>query len=301
MPYASNGEVQIYYETFGNPAEPALMLVNGLGSQCVNYRSEWCQMFASEGFRVIRFDNRDVGLSTKFDHFDPDPMGVARAVAAGEVPQVPYTLSDMAADALAVLDAVGIDRAHVMGLSMGGMIVQQLAIEHPDRLLSMTSVMSSTGDRDVGQSTPEALSLLLSPAPRDREGVIARYLEGIRTYGSPACFDEDRLRAMAAEAYDRGFNPAGQARQMTAIMASPSRTEALRGVRVPALVLHGDQDKLVDMSGGRRTAEAIPGARFEVMEGMGHDYPPQYWDRWVQLVTDHARTAGARARPSSGR
>ncbi|MDQ1395669.1 MAG: hypothetical protein QOG64_928 [Acidimicrobiaceae bacterium] len=294
MPYAKNGDVEIYYDTFGDSADAALLLVNGLGSQCINYRAEWCERFAAEGFFVIRFDNRDVGKSTKFADFPPDVPAVAAAVVAGEPPRVPYTLGDMARDAIAVLDSLGIERAHVMGLSMGGMIVQTLAIEHPDRLLSMTSVMSSTGDHDVGQSAPEARTLLMSPPPADRDAFIARHLEGIRTWGSPACIDEERLAAGAAEAFDRCFHPAGQARQLMAVMASPSRTEALGRVQVPALVLHGTADKLIDPSGGLRTAEAIPGARFVSMEGMGHDYPPEYWDRWVQLVADHAKAANPR-------
>jgi len=289
--YANNGDVQIYYETFGDPADEALLMINGLGSQCINYRVDWCEKFVAQGLFVIRFDNRDVGLSTKFSHVKPDIGGVMRALAAGERPLTPYTISDIAADALAVLDHAGVSRAHVMGVSMGGMIVQVLAIQHPDRLLSLTSVMSSTGDPDVGQPSEEARRLLFGPPPNDRESYIVRHIEGIHTYGSPASFDGDRLRAFAGEAFDRCFDPAGQARQIMAIMASPQRTEALRSVRVPALVMHGDADRLVDISGGRRTAEAIPGARFEVLEGMGHDYPPDYWDRWVKLVTEHARSA----------
>lgn len=292
MPNARHGDVEIFYETFGEPSDPALLLVNGLGSQCINYRAEWCEKFAAEGFFVIRFDNRDVGLSTKFSDAEPAIGAVVRALSAGQEPEVPYTLDDMAGDALAVLDHLGIGQAHIMGLSMGGMIVQQLAITHPERLLSMTSVMSTTGDPDVGRSSPEAQALLFREPPTDRASAIARHLEGIRTYGSPAFYDEERLTVAAGEAYDRSFNPEGQARQVMAIIASPSRTSALHDVQVPALVLHGDADKLVDISGGRRTAEAIPGARFVVMEGMGHDYPPQYWDRWVHLVTDHARAAG---------
>jgi pimeloyl-ACP methyl ester carboxylesterase len=293
MAYARNGDVEVYYETFGDPADEALVMINGLGSQCINYRVEWCEKFVAEGFFVIRFDNRDVGLSTKFSDYDPDLRAAVRALATGERPSAPYTISDMAADAVAVLDHAGVDRAHLMGLSMGGVIVQVLAIEHPERLLSITSVMSSTGDTDVGQPTETARRLLFGPAPTDRESYIARHIEGIRTYGTPACFDEGRLRAFAGEAFDRCFEPPGQARQMMAIMASPHRTEALRSVRTPTLVMHGDSDRLVDLSGGRRTAEVIPGARFEVLEGMGHDYPPDYWDRWVKLVTEHARAASS--------
>jgi pimeloyl-ACP methyl ester carboxylesterase len=296
MPYAKHGDVELYFDTFGDRADPALLLINGLGSQCINYADDWCGRFAAEGFFVVRFDNRDVGLSTKFSDYRSDLGAVLDAVAAGENPQPPYTVGDMAGDAIAVLDELGIDRAHVMGVSMGGMIVQQLAIDHPDRLLSLTSVMSTTGDPDVGQMSSEAQAFFFQPAPHDRADVIRRYIEGIRIYGSPAHVDEARLARMAGDAFDRNFCPEGRGRQIIAIMAGPSRTPALGSVRVPALVLHGDQDKLVDISGGRRTAEAIPGARFEVMEGMGHDYPPAYWDRWVALVTGHARAAAAAGR-----
>ena len=269
MSHALNRDVELYYETFGDPSDPALLLVNGLGSQCVNFRVEWCGQFAAEGFHVIRFDNRDVGLSTKLTGL--------------------YSLDDMAADAVAVLDAVGVDRAHVMGVSMGGMIVQALAIQHPTRVLSMTSVMSNTGEPGFGHGSPEARASLGAPPPRDRAENIEYFLARQRVIGSPDCFDEDRLRAIAGELYDRCFYPEGVARQMMAVSTSPSRDDALRTIAAPTLVMHGDKDPLVDISGGRHTADVIPGATFVVMEGMGHDYPPQYWDRWVQLVTDHAR------------
>jgi pimeloyl-ACP methyl ester carboxylesterase len=293
MPFAQNNAdenyaVELYYETFGHPQNPALLMVNGLGSQCINYRTEWCEQFADRGFFAIRFDNRDVGLSTKFDHVTPDFPGTLRTLSEGHAPDVAYRLSDMAGDAVAVLDALGIAQAHVMGVSMGGMIVQQLAIEHADRLLSMTSVMSTTGERDVGQASPEAFAILTGRPATDRESAIERHLAGIAVFGSPAHYDETRHRQYAAEAFDRCFNPAGVARQMIGIVASGPRGDALRAVQVPTLVLHGDADTLVDISGGRRTAECIPGARFVVMEGMGHDYPPAYWDRWVDLIAEHA-------------
>jgi pimeloyl-ACP methyl ester carboxylesterase len=293
MPYARNGEVDVYYETFGNAADPALLLVNGLGSQSINFSDPWCERFVASGFFTIRFDNRDTGLSTKFSAVKPDLSPVVKARAEGKPPPVPYTVVDMAADAIAVLDAVGVARAHVMGFSMGGMIVQTLAIEHPERLHSITSVMSSTGDSDVGQSAPEAHKVLMAPPTTDRDSYIARQIEGIRIWGSPAYFDEDRLRVMWGAAFDRCFCPEGVGRQMMAIIATPSRTPALGDVTVPALVIHGSADKLIDPSGGRRTAEAIPGARFELIDGMGHDYPPELWDRLVQLVTDHAQLADA--------
>lgn len=292
MAHARNGDVQLWFETFGDPTRPTLLLVNGLGSQCINFDEALCRRLAGEGdLQVVRFDNRDMGRSTWFDDVPPDLGAVARAVAAGEVPDVPYTLSDMAADAAAVIDAVGADSAHVLGVSMGGMIAQTLAIEHGDRLRSLISVMSTTGDRDVGQSSSEARELLMSPPPTDRESAMDRAVAGIRVWGSPAFVDEERIRATAAAAFDRAFHPAGTARQMMAITAGPSRTEHLRGVAVPTLVIHGDADTLVDPSGGRRTAEAIAGARLEIVEGMGHDYPPPLWDRLVGLVLDHVRAA----------
>jgi pimeloyl-ACP methyl ester carboxylesterase len=285
---AHNGSVEIYYEAFGDPADPALLMVNGLGSQLINYRTEWVERFVARGFFAVRFDNRDVGLSTKFDAVSPQYRSAVEAIRDGQAVDTPYRLGDMADDAVAVLDALGIERAHVMGLSMGGMVVQQLAIDHPDRLLSMTSVMSSTGDRDVGQPSKEAFAALTAAPATDRASAIERHLSGLRIFGSPDQLDVERQSQYAGEAFDRCFNPAGVARQMIAIMASGSRSEALRSVQVPTLVLHGDQDKLVDISGGRRTAECIPGARFVVMDGMGHDYPPAFWDHWVELVGEHA-------------
>ena len=279
MPFALNDDVELFYETFGFAADPALLLVNGLGSQCINYRVEWCERFVEAGFFVIRFDNRDVGLSTGFE--------AAGLTAA-------YVLEDMAADALAVLDAAQVDRANVLGLSMGGTIVQRLAIDHPERLLSVTSMMSTTSDPDVGLPSPEALEHILTPSPADREGYLQHQVTSIRLWGSPDAFDEDWTRMTNGEAYDRAYRPDGQARQLLAMRAAPSRTEALGAVRLPFLVLHGDQDRLIDASGGRRTAEAVPGARFELIEGLGHDYPPVYWDTIVGLVADHARAADAR-------
>ncbi len=291
MPYTHNGDVELYYETFGKPSDPALLLVNGLGSQCINFSEVWCEKHVAEGFFVVRFDNRDVGLSTKFAHVAPDLASIVKARTEGREPAPPYTVHDMANDAIAVLDAAGMARAHVMGFSMGGMIVQTMAIDHPGRLLSMTSVMSTTGDADVGQSSPEAHQLFMSRPPTDRESYIARHLDAIRTWGSPAYYDEERLRAFAGAAFDRCFDPAGQARQTMAIVSGSSRTAALGGVRIPTLVLHGTEDKLIDASGGRRTAEAIPGARLVLIDGMGHDYPPQFWDQLVSLVTEHAARA----------
>jgi pimeloyl-ACP methyl ester carboxylesterase len=292
MALAQNGPVAIYYETFGDPAAPTLVLVNGLGSQCINFRTEWCDRFAAKGFHVVRMDNRDVGLSTHFSDVAPDLSGLIAALMSGEPAEAPYTLSDMAADVVAVLDAVAVERAHVMGLSMGGMIVQTLAIEHPERLRSITSVMSTTGEPDVGESSPEARERLFAPPATDRESAIANHLAGLRIWGSPGKVDEEAQARFAGEAFDRAFDPAGVARQIMGVTASGSRADALARVRVPTLVMHGSADTLIDPSGGRRTAELIPGARFVLLEGMGHDYPRAYWDEWVELVTGHATAAG---------
>ena len=273
MAMASNGECEIYYESFGDPNDPTLLLVNGLGSQCISYHEDWCEMFAGRGLWVVRYDNRDVGLSSKFDSAPVGEHGAA------------YTISDMAADGIAVLDAIGVERAHVMGLSMGGMIVQVMAIEHPDRLLSMTSVMSWTGEPGYGESTPEAYSLLTAPPATDRESYVAASIAGLHVWGSPAFADDDRWRRSAERAFDRCFHPSGPFRQFMAIGAAPQRADQLREVATPTLVMHGDRDTLIDISGGRRTAELIPGARFEAIEGMGHDDPPQLWNRWVDLVS----------------
>jgi pimeloyl-ACP methyl ester carboxylesterase len=271
MGTATNGDVQIYYETFGDPAQPTLLLINGLGSQSINYSTEWCEKFAAEGFQVVRFDNRDVGLSSKLEG-------------------VEYRMADMARDAVAVLDAIGVQRAHVMGCSMGGMIVQRLAIDHAARLLSITSVMSATGEAGYGESSKEALAFLTAKPAASRQDYIDNQIAALRVYGSkPEWLDEEFLRARAAAAYDRCFCPPGITRQMQAVMRDGPRADALRTVALPALVIHGSRDTLIAPSGGRRTAELIPGARYVEIEGMGHDYPSAVWDRWVSIWTDFVR------------
>jgi len=269
------GAIELCYESFGDPAAPTILLIMGLGTQMLAWAPEFCEQLAAEGFRVIRFDNRDMGLST---HYTDAPVG-----EKGEC----YRLSDMAADAIAVLDDIGIAAAHVMGLSMGGMIVQTLAIEHPDRVLSLTSVMSNTGEPEYGAPTGRALEMLMAPPATDRATSIQRAIDGLHAWGSPAFADEGRWADDATAAFDRCFDPAGTTRQFLAVRASGSRAAQLRDVTARTLVMHGDKDTLIDQSGGRRTAELIPGARFELIEGMGHDYPPQLWDRWVDLVVGH--------------
>jgi pimeloyl-ACP methyl ester carboxylesterase len=272
MPITANGDVSLYYDTFGADDAPVLLLVNGLGSQSINFKAEFCEKFAAAGFRVVRFDNRDVGLSS---HLAGGPK---------------YTVDDMAGDGLAVLDAVGATAAHIAGWSMGGMIVQAMALAQPDRILSMTSVMSAPGPI-TGERGPDVLAVFGAPPATTRDEAAERHLAGLRAWGSPACIDVDRITADAHAAYDRSWDPAGRARQTGAINDSPSRVAALGSLAVPTLVVHGDADRLVPLENGRATAAAIPGARLEIIEGMGHDYPPQYWDRLVELITTHARAA----------
>jgi len=272
MPTAYHGDLELFFEVFGSATDPTLLLINGLGSQCINYDERWCEQFAAQGYRVIRFDNRDAGLSSKLD-------------------DRPYALRDMAGDAVAVLDTANAERAHVMGVSMGGMIAQRLAIDHGDGLLSLTSVMSRTGEPEYGQSSPEAHAVLMAKPARTRDEYVDNRIAATRVYGSkPEWIDEPYLRARAAQAFDRCYCPAGVGRQMRAIMSDGDRSDGLRTLTVPTLVMHGDRDTLIDPSGGRRTAELIPGARYVEIEGMGHDYPVAVWDRWVETWTDFVRS-----------
>ena len=269
MPTTANGAVSLFYETFGTEGKPVLLLVNGLGSQCINFKVEFCHKFVESGFRVLRFDNRDVGLSS---HLKGGPK---------------YTLDDMADDGFAVLDAVSAPVAHIAGWSMGGMIVQAMALKRPERVASMTSVMSAPGPM-VGARDPEVVAAFTAPPAGTREEAAAQHLAGLRLWGSPACYDVDRITADAYAAFDRCWDPEGRARQAMAVQSSPSRQAALGALTVRTLVVHGDADRLMPLEGGRATASAIPRARLEIVDGMGHDYPPQYWDRLVELITGHA-------------
>jgi len=281
--------VEIEYDTFGDPAAPALLLVMGLGAQMIAWDEELCERLVERGFFVIRYDNRDIGLSTKFDD---GPQPDLTALLSGDGSSAPYLLADMADDAVGLLDALGIARAHIVGASMGGMIVQSIAIAHPERVLSVCSVMSTTGARDVGQPTPEAMGALLVPPADSREQAIEQSVAGSRVISSTGYpFDEERVRERAGAAYDRSYNPAGMGRQLAAILASPDRTEALGHVELPTVVIHGDIDPLVTLSGGQATAAAIPGAELLVMPGMGHDLPLGLWGSVVDAIAKNAERA----------
>ena len=285
--------IELEYDTFGSSDAPPLLLVMGFGAQMILWDEAFCELLAEHGRYVIRFDNRDCGLSSKLDGQMVDNGAVMAAVlAGGELPAVPYTLSDMAADAIGLLDALGFDRAHVAGASMGGMIVQTMAIEHPDRLLSVTSIMSTIGDPQYGQAAPEAMAALLAPPPATREENIARSAD-TATWASRRYFDPARAADVAARSFDRSFYPEGATRQLAAIFASGDRSEPLRGVTTPMLVIHGLDDRLIDPSGGRRTAELVPSAHLLEVADMGHDLPEPLWPLIVSAIVGHGDVAAA--------
>jgi pimeloyl-ACP methyl ester carboxylesterase len=283
--------VDIEYETIGSADDPALLLVMGFTAQLTAWDDGFCQQLADAGRYVIRFDNRDCGLSTHLDGVRVDPQAVMRASLAGEpLPPTPYDLSDMANDAIGLLDVLGIERAHVVGASMGGMLVQTIAIEHPERCLSMTSIMSSPGDPRAGKPTDEALAFLMTPPPTEREAYIAN-AAGAAVIASKRYFDPAKACDRAAVSFDRAFYPEGAPRQLAAIYASGDRTERLRQLTVPTLVLHGRDDTLITPEGGTLTAEAIPGASLLLLADMGHDLPPPLWPVIVDAVISHTTYA----------
>jgi pimeloyl-ACP methyl ester carboxylesterase len=287
------GDIDIAYETFGDPSSPALLLVMGLATQMIAWHDDFCAELADRGFHVIRFDNRDVGRSSAMRHI---PVPTLRQLALRSKQAAGYTLSDMAADAVGLLDHLGIERAHVVGASMGGMIAQTIAIEHPERVLSLCSIMSNTGARWSGQPRLATYRVLLGTPPQDRDKYIDHVVTMYRVIGSPGFDrDEDDLRDIAGRSYDRGRNPAGSGRQLAAIIASGDRTEGLRKLDVPTVVIHGTKDRLVSPSGGRATAKAIPGARLVTIEGMGHDLPRATWPRIIGAIAENAARAGAPA------
>ncbi len=265
--------IDIAYRRMGNPDAPGVLLIMGVAAQLIHWPDAFCQALADGGLQVIRFDNRDAGLST---HLTDAPPPDLPAALAGDLSSVSYTLSDMAADAVGLMDALGLEKAHIVGASMGGAIAQTMAIEHPDRVRSLTSMMSTTGNRSVGQAAPEALREMFGgPRAVTRDEVIQQMLRARRAVGSPGySTDENEVAERAGLAYDRGHDPTGVARQAVATVASGDRTERLRHLQVPALAIHGLADRMCDASGGRATAEAIPGAELVLIEGMGHDMPP---------------------------
>ena len=300
MPQIDTNGLKLEYDERGPRDGRPVLLIMGLGSQMTRWPDPFLDQLAGDGCRVIRFDNRDIGLSSWFDEAGiPDFGAIAGAVAAGKSPALAYSLEDMAADAVGVLDALGIERAHIVGVSMGGMIAQLVTIHYPDRVLSLTSIMSSSGNRALPRATKEAQAMLTTPAPNpetDRDAFLDRAVASSRIIGSPAYpLDEAVVRERAAADLDRAYHPAGFARQYAAIIAAPDRRARLAQIKVPTVVLHGADDPLVPVEAGRDTAANIPGAELEVVEGMWHDIPPALYGRIIAAIHRAAGRASAEA------
>jgi pimeloyl-ACP methyl ester carboxylesterase len=288
--FARANGIDIAYQTFGDKDASPLILIMGLGSQMVLWDGEFCRQLAAGGYRVIRFDNRDIGLSTKLDWMQvPDTTAIAAALQRGEVPAVPYTLEDMAADTAELLTALGYDKAHIVGESMGGMIGQIMAINLPERLLSLTSIMSSTGNPFLPPPSPEVLEILYTPFPTDHDGFVESFVRTFKVLSGAAMpLSEALARKWAEQSYKRGLNPAGVARQFAAIMAAGDRTEKLKSISIPTLVIHGDVDPLLPVECGLATAAAISGSRLKIIQEMGHALPEAVWSQIVAEIIRHA-------------
>jgi pimeloyl-ACP methyl ester carboxylesterase len=298
MARAQVNGIELEYETFGDRGARPLLLIMGLGAQLLLWEEEFCAGLVGRGHYVIRYDNRDVGLSTKLEHAgEPNVLEVMQAAAAGRSVEVAYTLDEMADDAAGLLDVLGLDAAHVAGASMGGMIAQTLVLRHADRVRSLTSIMSTTGNPDLSLPQPDALGALMRPRVKERDGAIEQAISLQRMIGGTGFpFDEERTRRMAARSYDRSFYPVGVARQIAAVLASGNRAPVLASVEAPTLVIHGDADPLVPLEGGRDTAQAIPGAELLVIEGLGHERPPPVWPRIIDAISQHIEKAETRAK-----
>jgi len=288
--WADANGIRLCYDTFGDAAAPPLVLIMGLAAQMIAWDEGFCTQLAGRGYRVIRFDNRDIGLSTRFDAAGVPDVGAAlMAALQGKPVSAPYRLEDMALDTVGLLDALGIERAHVVGASMGGAIAQTIAIHHPSRVRTLTSIMATSGGPGLPPPTPEAMAVLMKPAPADFEAYAQSYAQTWKVLRAGAfAEDEARDRAKAEENFARGLNPAGVARQLAAILASGSRQAALASVAVPALVIHGDADPLVPLGCGLDVARRVPGSRLAVMEGMGHALPISFWPRIIDAIAAHA-------------
>lgn len=287
------GDIEICFETFGDPADPAVLLVMGLGTQMLGWHEDFCADLAGRGFHVIRYDNRDIGRSTILSSAPVPSLG---QILRRDKRAASYTLAEMAADGVGLLDHLEIERAHLVGVSMGGMIAQTIAARRPERVLSLTSIMSSTGSRWRGQPALKSYRSFLRPVATDRATYIANTAALFEIIGSPGFDrDPDDLRDLLARMYDRGHDAGSVTRQLAAILASGDRTAELRRITAPTLVIHGTKDRLVNKSGGRATAKAIPGARLLMIEGMGHDLPRGAWPQLIDAIVENAGRASAGA------
>lgn len=287
------GDVELCYRRTGDPDGPPLLLVMGLGAQLVAWPEEFVAGFADRYFNVVLFDNRDCGLSTNWNDQGPSAKDIMAMFDGGDPVDLPYTMADMAADAAGLIDALELGPTNVVGASMGGMIVQQMAIDFPDKVASLTSIMSTTGHPEFGQPTPEAVAALTSAGPTERDAALDAMVTDAKIWASPEFFDPEIVRERLAGAWDRvgGVYADATIRQLAAIMTSGSREPELAKLSVPTLVVHGDTDTLVTTSGGERTAEIIPGAELMLLEGMGHDLPPIYWQQITEGVLHLALAA----------
>jgi len=293
MPKAKVNDIEIEYDTFGGPSSKPLLLIMGLGAQMINWDEKFCERLVERGFYVIRFDNRDVGLSTKFEEAgEPDLMKLFISAQSGEKIEATYTLEDMADDAIGLLDTINIVKAHICGVSMGGMIAQVIAYRHPSRVLSLTSIMSTTGNPDLPRPKPEAMQVLIKPIPTEREAIIEDGVNRMQiVHGNGIPFDEERARRLATASFDRSAYRPGYSRQLAAIIATGNRKPALASIRVPTIVIHGEVDPLVPLEGGKDTVEAIPGAELQIIRGMGHSLPPVVWPQVIDAITNNTSKA----------
>ena len=290
MPTTTRGPLTLHWDETGPASGPPILLVMGLGAQMIAWRPGFVDLLVGQGYRVIRFDNRDCGLSGTLDHPVPAIGDLARIVLRGDRDAAPYLLRDMAQDAVAVLDAAGVDAAHVVGASMGGMIAQQLAIDAPARVRSLTSIMSRPGSRRAGLPTAQIARIVVTPAPAGRDGQLAHELARQEAIGGPL-FDRAAMASFLEESYERNPDRTGTPRQLAAILASPDRSPGLRSLRTPSLVIHGRQDRLVRPSGGHATARAIPGSELLIVDRMGHDLPIPLWPMLTDAIGGHIRRA----------
>jgi len=295
MPQVSANDITIEYESFGSPSDPTILLIMGLGMQLIAWPEQFCLDLASRGYHVIRYDNRDTGLSTKFDgQTAPSVLSLMFRSALRLPIRVPYTLPDMADDATGLLDAIGVQTAHIVGASMGGMIAQNIAVGQPERVRTLTSIMSTSGHRSLPGADPLVSRHLFRsrPTSNDREAVIAHNMRTIELIGSPAYpVDAETRREMVSISFDRCFYPAGFTRHVAAIVQDGDRRRRLGKVPAPTLVIHGREDPLVPLEGGIDTAKHIPGAKLEIIDGMGHNLPVELWPQIIDLIASHATQA----------
>lgn len=291
MPIVQANGIRIAYDVFGDKTSAAVLLIAGNGAQLLFWETDFCAALAATGLFVIRFDNRDVGLSTKFDSAGaPDIMAAIAAAMKGDAICAPYSLDDMADDCVGLLDALQIEKAHICGASMGGMIAQVVACRHPGRTLSLTSIMSNTGNPQTTQGNPEAIQAAVAPPPTERNAYVAHNLrvwKKIWSAGFP--FEEERARAFLEKSYDRAYCPDGAVRQNLALLARGDRRPALSALKTPTLIIHGSADPLIPIEAGRETAQVIPNAKFLAIDGMGHDLPTGAWPQIIAAISNHVR------------